>query len=166
MGRQLVTLLTQSDSEGLMARLKEIDGLCIIHSRSRNDRPMVVDSITIKQDERVWLYYFLVRDDDVGSVVMREVPAQNYWVVDSLRSPVIEFTRSFCDGQQIRAGRLWYEKGYFGDEGEPLQKSQQFLTWADKIFKSSRQYLKKSGNHLIGEQAFEMIMSGKLQTTK
>jgi len=164
MGKQLVAFLTQRDTESLIARLQAIEGFLIVHSRSRNDRPTVLESVTIQEDDRTWLYYFLVRKDDLGSVVMREVPAQNYWVVDSLRSPVIEFTRSFSDGRRIRAGRLWYEESYFGEDGEPLQKPQPFLNWADRVFKSSRQQLAKSGNRRIGPEAHEMITSGELRT--
>jgi len=163
MGKQLVTFMAHSDSKRLIAGLQEIEGFLIVHSRSKNDQPTIVDSVTINQDGRFWLYYFLVRNDDLDSIIMREVPAQGYWVVDSLRSPVIEFTQSFSDGQRIRAGRLWYESGYFGEQGEPLQKSQKFLAWADKVFKFCRQHLKKSANNLIGVEVFEAIASGKLQ---
>lgn len=164
MGRQLLTFLTEMDIEKLVARLQELESFSIVHSRSGNDRPAVVDSPAVEQDDKVWLYYSLVRDDDVDSIVMREVPAQNYWVVDSLRSPVVEFTRSFCDGQKIRAGRLWYEKRYFRSDGEAIQKPQSFLTWADRVFKCARQHLKKSDDYLVGAEACELITSGKLRT--
>jgi hypothetical protein len=165
MGRQIRLLLTLEDADNLFATFHKGCHSGVVHARSPNPRPRVLNSVTFQEAGQPWLFYYLVNPEDVDSITMREVPAQGYWVVDSLRSPVIEFTKSFCDNKSIRAGRLWYDVKYY--EGDNLlQKSQSFQSWASQIFKVARNTLTKRDNYFLGAQAEHLINSRTLQIIK
>jgi hypothetical protein len=166
MGKQVAFYLTPEDTEFIFEKLRRLDSALVIHSRSSTSKPRVINSLNLQEDGRVWLYFFLVQDNAIDDVVMREVPAQGYWTVDSLKSPVIEFTRSFFDASQIRSGRLWYEDSYYDDLNQLVQKPDSFVRWASRIVNNLRKNLQKRGHHYFGSHADELIQSGCLKISR
>lgn len=51
-----------------------------------------------------WLYYYLVRREDLASVEMLFVEGQSRWRVDIEKSPEIEYTRCYIDENINRQG--------------------------------------------------------------
>jgi hypothetical protein len=165
MGKQVNFYLTPEDTEFFIEKLRKIEPILVIHSRSPTSEPRIVNSLSLREDGHSWLYFFLVQDNAIDDLIMREVPAQDYWAVDSLRSPVIEFTRSFFDTSQVRSGRLWYEDRYY-DANQLVQKPESFVMWANRVLRNVRKNLRKRGQHYFGSHADELIQSGRLKISK
>ncbi len=110
----------------------------------------------------VWLYYFLVREAALNLVTLREVPAQGYWAIDSLRSPVIEFSRCFFDGTQIRSGRLFFDEGYYDDNDAWVVKPAEFSDWANAVKGVAKKLLNRAGNYYYGKEAAVWKNEGKV----
>ncbi len=92
----------------------KLEPLYILHSRSASREPRVVESLDLSEAGQRWLYFYLVRADDLAAVVMQHVPAQGYWIVDELRSPIVECEVTYVDDTVMRGGRLHYVDGYYG----------------------------------------------------
>jgi hypothetical protein len=163
MGRQVSFVLTWEDSEALFLEFRTRLDFVIIHSRTAKDEPRILDTPHCNENGRYWLYLFLTQPHRISEVIMRKVAKQDYWTIDDLRSPVVEFTHSFTDATRIRVGRLWYESTYYGENGELVTKPKDFLDWADRILKITRRTLTKDGNYYFGKEALEKVKSKELE---
>jgi hypothetical protein len=108
-----------------------------------------------------WLHLFLVRPDDVEQVVARHVPAQGYWSVDALPSPVVEFQRCFFDGKVLRRGRVYFVENYYDSSGVLVQKPEPFRKWAQAVLGLVRRKLHRQGPDYIGADAKMWLSSGE-----
>lgn len=153
MGKQISFYLTPADTFKLEFKLREIEPFHVLHSRSDAAKARVLDNLNYAEHGQQWLYFFLVRRDDVDSVVMRNVPSQGYWSVDVLKSPVIEFQRSFFDEYSLKRGRIYYVDKYYGVNNKLVKKSESFREWAQSIFLITRKSLIKYGPDFIGEES-------------
>ena len=106
MGHQVNFYLDPRDTEQIESVLRSLGPMLVLHSRSPRPEPKLLDHLTHEEQGQPWLFYHLVRPEHLGAVVLGHVPAQGYWTVDVLNSPVIEFTRCFFDGTILRRGRL------------------------------------------------------------
>lgn len=88
---------------------------------------------------------FLASNFLLDKIVLKYIPKQDYYLIEDLTSPVIEFDRCFYDfkNKKIRRGRLYVITGYYADNGEWVMKEQRFLDWADEIFKWFRKTFRK-----------------------
>lgn len=153
MGHQVNFYLTSLDTALLEASLRSKSDFLILHSRSVTSVPRVVDTLSFDEHGKPWLFLFLIRPDDIASVIMRHVPAQNYWVVDTVKSPVIEVTRCFFDAKIIRRGRFYYNDSFYNSDGVLLEKSELFRNWAKSNFRIVKGELQKFGLFYIGHDA-------------
>src|ERR1043165_7618856 len=122
MGHQLNFFLGPTDQIELETRLRNVDELVILHSRSPTDEPRIVETMNFSEDGKQWLFFHFVRLSDLSAVQIREVPAQRYWVVDILKSPVVEVNRCYYDGKILRRGRLYYVDGFYDAQDQWLEK--------------------------------------------
>lgn len=126
----------------------------------------MLETLDLLEQGQPWLYFFLVRADDVGSVVMRHVPAQGYWTVDVVKSPVIEFNRCFMGDHLLRRGRLYFLDTFYGVDGALVQKSDEFQNWAKSILRTTKRCLKKTGAEYLGEDAERWLLAGGGELTQ
>jgi len=106
-----------------------------------------------------WLKVFLVRRCDLHQVRFKQVLAQRYWLVDDLRSPVVEYSRCFCHNGVLRRGRLFFDEGYFDEAGRWTLKPDTFTVWASSIIKFMQFFATKTdvnGNR-IGPDAARLL---------
>jgi hypothetical protein len=108
-----------------------------------------------------WLHLFLVRPEDLDRVVTQHVAVQGYWVVDVLRSPVIEFQRCFFDGKELRRGRAYFVDKYYDSSDALIQKPETFRKWAQTVLRAIRQSLERKGSDYIGYDAKQWLSTGK-----
>ena len=142
MSPQLRVFLTPSDTKQLHAELLGVGPFTILKEQSAAPRPVVVTDLALTHAGDEVLTVFLARDDDLEQVVMRPIPGTNAWRVDSIPSPVIEFSRPFFNGRQMRAGRFFYQAGYYvGDDWRT--KSDGFVRWAKRVFTVCRRVLSR-----------------------
>ena len=153
MGHQLNFHAAPPDVARLEAAISALQPILILHDRSSMSEPRVLPTLTFKENSQQHLFYFLVRPDDLSDVVMEHVPNQGYWSVDILRSPVIEFTSCYFDGQILRRGRIYYVDGYYGADDAWMEKPETFRRWAAAVRKTVRKELTKRDSDYIGEEA-------------
>lgn len=127
--------------ELLEARLKKLDDVLILHSRSLKPEPRIVESANFKENGRRWLYFYLVRPDDVPAINFEEVPQQHYWSIDVSSSPVVELTTCYFDGRVLKRGRLYYTEGSYGDDDHWVEKPESFKSWAKRLLSAARKTL-------------------------
>lgn len=105
----------------------------------------IIETLAISTKEKdMWLTVFLAPEHLLDKIIVKYVPAQEYYLIDNLKSPVMEFGRCYYDweNKKMRRGRLYYIKGYYDDNKEWKFKDESFLNWADEIFKWFRRHFK------------------------
>lgn len=116
------------------------------------DVVLVKDGLTIDQIELANDFFikpkeyhnrvFLFRKNDLPLIKSRFVVQQNKWIIDTFRSPVIEFSLSFFDTQIIRRGRLYFKTGYY--EGDIwVKREDSFVKWGDTLIRWVRRNFDK-----------------------
>ena len=153
MGHQLNFHATLPDVARLEEIVRAIEPVVVLHSRSPTAEPRIVPSVNFEEQGRRWLFYFLVREADLGRAVTEPVPAQGYWSVDVLRSPVVQFTNCYFDGLVLRRGRIYYVDGYYGADGTWVEKPETFRLWAATLRKATRKALSRRDGDYIGREA-------------
>lgn len=144
MGKEIRFYLAPEDLVDMDRQLKQKVHFIVIADRSSNANPILAELVfPCDQNVKPNLWIHLARHEDFENIVLRYVPAQSYWVVDVLRSPVIEFSRSFFDGVIMRQGRMFFDTGYYDADGKWVEKPEAFLTWAANMFKSTKKVLKR-----------------------
>jgi hypothetical protein len=87
---------------------------------------------------------FLTKTDYVSSIKTEYVYKQNCYLVDDLRSNVIEFSRGGFNSvspEVLDRARLYFVTQYFEDE-MIIKKDTHFLQWADSLLRSfKKQFL-------------------------
>lgn len=151
MGKQVNFYLIHADTVKLEAKLRDITPLIVLHSRSDSSIPRVLEHLDHEEHGQYWLYFYLVRPEDFNNVVMRHVPAQGYWTVDVLMSPVIEFQRCFSDGHNLKRGRIYYVDKFYGANDELVEKTESFRKWVKSILSTTKKGLSKHDSYYIGE---------------
>lgn len=143
MGRQITIYLLPSDTFLLEKCLKNTLDISFIEYDSSSESPKLTNSLEVPFMGESWLTIYLTSPSQVKNVRYKNITSQGYWTVDSLYSPVVEFSRCYFDGEVLRTGRLFYDSGYYDDSGKWVEKDRDFLEWADKLFRVVRKMLKK-----------------------
>lgn len=166
MGHQVNFYATPADIAELERSIGRMEPMVIVHSRSPTAEPRVVSSLNVTEEGQRWLFYFLVRKTDLVHVVTEHVPAQGYWAIDILHSPVVEFNSCYFDRKILRRGRVYYVDGFYGENEAWVEKPEGFRTWARAVLKTTRKALKKHETDYLGPDALTWLQreNGKLVT--
>lgn len=164
MGHQVNFFAAPSDIKALQRRIGEIEPMCLLHDRSRVAEPRVLPSLDFAEGGAPHLFYYVVRKIDLAEVVTEYVPAQGYWTIDVLRSPVVELDSCFFDGRILRRGRVYYVDGFYGPNDEWVEKAEGFRSWAKRVLKVTKKGFKRHDSDYIGAAASEWLAeaAGKL----
>jgi hypothetical protein len=84
----------------------------------------------------------LVRAVELAAIRMDFIPQRGYWTINALRSPIIEFRRSYMDDNIIRQGRMYFIPRYL-ENNQWVDKSPEFVAWADSILRFMRRHLRR-----------------------
>jgi hypothetical protein len=146
----------------LESRLSDLDAKFTARV-SPTSQPVVVDTVLVQVGHTARADAYVVNIDDIDQVRTSYVPGQEYWTVDSLRSPVMEFFGCHFDGSRIIRGRLYYNVGFYDDTGSWVEKSASFVKWAGRIVRVARSVCEydKDLQALIGRHAREWQRDGK-----
>ena len=159
MARQISVCLTSNDVEGLEKNLRTGEEFRLIEGLS--EKPSVTEAAGGLQQQRRMV--FLVRVEDLPHIRLRPVPGKNLYRVDSITSPVIEFSPCVHSGSEMRPGRFFFETRYY--EGEKLvEKHGEFMTWTNWVLSRCRKALKpdRATSTLWGEEAASLRESSRL----
>lgn len=166
MGHQVNFYATPTDVAELEVSIGSLEPMLILHDRSPTAEPRVLPSLIFTEDAQPLLFYFLVREKDLAKVVTGHVPAQGYWSVDILRSPIVEFNSCYSDGKVLRRGRAYYVDGLYGEDDAWVEKPESFRIWAKAVLRTTKRVLKRHGIDYIGKDAMDWLQrkNGKLVT--
>ncbi len=163
-GHELNFYMLPEDTIIVQEQLMNLASMKILQARSPTHNPAAVPSLDYREDGKQLLSLFLAREQDLAEIVMHYVDVQNYWTIDALRSPVIEFTGCFYDGKILRRGRVYYVEGYHEQGRGWIEKSTQFDLWAKMILDTMKKTLKRHVSDYIGPKAQSWVETsgGKL----
>jgi hypothetical protein len=130
MSQQITLYLTPPDIRAAEERVRKCGEFLVLHWLAPTAQPRIVPSLGFEEEGKRWLFFYLVRPEDLTSIQMRKVKKQNSWAIDGLRSPVVEFSTCFFDSTKMRPGRVYLQSRYYGRTGEVVTKSDAFVTWA------------------------------------
>jgi hypothetical protein len=157
MGHQLRVYLTPTDTAELAREISHLEPVAILHSRSPSAKPRIAPSLTLVEDGKPWLFYYLVRESELLDVVTRHIPAQDHWIVDVVKSPVIEFNACYFNNKILRQGRIYYVDGFYGADSTWIEKPEAFRLWAAGVLKTTKNVLRRNGSEYIGETALAWL---------
>lgn len=143
MGRQAQLYFSPQDVDEFVQKMASYGAVLLPH-RLTVERVEPADSITRDTGSGLWSLGYLVRKEDLERVLLREVPSQGYWVVDQLRSPVIEFDGGVFDRSKILRGRLYFTTTYFDEAGQLVEKDPAFVAWAIRVLSAARRHGERS----------------------
>lgn len=146
MGHQFAYFMTPNDIENVRRNLAKAGPFLILLNRAETQTPNVVNGFDAQWRGDPWLFYYLVRPEDLKDVVMSHVPNQGYWCVDTLFSPVIEFGRNFFDGKILKSERVYYQDGYHAPGGEFVMKNEAFRKWARSVLARMKKGMRRIGD--------------------
>ncbi|MEQ8627771.1 hypothetical protein [Ekhidna sp.] len=140
--------------------LSQQEELCIIGLPIYNKEIKTVASLG-SADFGWGLQYRLTNREFFDQVNLKFIEEQNYYLVDSLRSPVIDLSLCFFDKEEkyLRRGRIYLQKEYY-DDGVLKSKDSGFLAWADSFFKQFSQEIcsrKDESNDFISNQVAKIV---------
>lgn len=164
MGKQLNFFLLPQDIADFEDETNAIEPMLVVHKRSATGKPVVLRSLQDEGDIPLFVSY-LVRREDLSSISMRHVPAQQYWIVDVTTSPVIEFQPGSLNEDGLGRGRLFFIEKYFDELGNVAIKRQGFVKWTGAVWRRLKKISSSDGSFYIGKhaQAWIDIDSGKLR---
>ncbi|WP_407158944.1 hypothetical protein [Bradyrhizobium sp. STM 3557] len=163
--RQINFFLTAEDQATLLARLMDRLGpFLFISRRSENDAPQQLDTAAVKKMGSEPLTIYLLRQKDLGQVRFEPFTEQQCYVVDSLLSPVIEFSRCYHSDGLLRRGRMYVVSSYYDRDGVPVSKDRDFLDWAAAMIAAARKIVQRRvppSMFYCGQNAFELSQQGE-----
>lgn len=160
MGKQVNFILLPADVVVLQKEIGAISPFVVLHSRSNSEKVRLLAGLDSRESGEDWLRLFLVRPEDIEDVVTQHVPEQDYWAVDLLRSPVIEFQKCFHDGHELRRGRAYFVEEFYGANRELVRKPPAFCKWAKTVLKTIRGKLLREGPDFVGPIAKSWLEAG------
>ena len=133
MAHQFKIVALPEDMNNLSQVLKEKMAVVFVDEEAPGNELQEVGDLAIAKMGISNLKVFLTTPELVGEVKLR-ISGRKIPVVDSLRSNVIEMSRCFHEVGFLRAGRLYYESGYYDAAGDWRAKPDEFLRWANALF--------------------------------
>lgn len=161
MGHQVNFWALPADIAELEMRLRELEPMLILHARSQTSTPRILPALSHTESGHPWLFYWLARACDLEHVRTKHVPAQGYWTVESLYSPVVEFSSCYFDGRILRRGRVHYSDGFYDEHGAWVEKPTSFRTWAESILRTTKKCLGRHSTDYIGRAASHWFEQGE-----
>lgn len=157
MGHQISFYLSPPDIIDLEAALRGQLRFEIVPERLKSPELFTLESLTVPAMGKSDLGVYLVRPEDLDAVELLHAPGVGLWCVDVQKSPVIEFSRCYFSPQLLREGRVYYVDGFFDEDENWIEKSEEFRKWAQKIYRLIRKTLtnSKERHAYVGKHALE-----------
>jgi hypothetical protein len=153
MGRQLNFYMHPDDLAAFQSDVERRHAV-VLASRATSPTPLKLPTVLVAEYGVDPLCIFLARDQDLDLVRHVEILGSRDYAIDSLRSPVIEFSRCYFGDRVIRRGRLWFSTGYFGSGGDRRNQPEEFVRWASGWLRSlRRQYVQLKDGNFAGPAA-------------
>lgn len=112
------------------------------------------------QSQPFWWLVLVVPEALRDGVIFKFVPTQGHYVIDSLDSPVIEFSRSKVGEGTIRRGRIWAELQQLTSDGNRVQKPEVLGKTFERLARFLRSKYRKEGAAYVGPGASRLVEEG------
>jgi hypothetical protein len=159
-GKQVNFFATELDLSSIEQHLRTNAPYVALHSRAETSRPRILSHLSYEQHGKAWPFFFLVQEENLRDVRMRHVPAQDYWTIDVLTSPVVEFLKGLQGESGLQPSRLYFTASYFAPDGALVAKPDTCRDWAASVFSTSKKLMKKRGAYYIAPDAGRLEASG------
>ena len=155
--RQINFFLTAFDQASLLERFSDRGDFAIVNPVSPNGAPHLLETAEIKAMGTDRLAIFLVQRDRIDDIQFKFIAKQTYYIVDVVRSPVIEFDRCYHHANRLNRGRLYFVTAYF-DERILIRKDEAFVAWTSSLIAIARRKLRKDPKSFFyfGEDALKL----------
>lgn len=164
MGKQVNFFFTPRDLNDCESKIRALGPVIFLEARSNSQRPNFLENTAVSEMGKTGLGIYIARPDDIHSIRFRPIQEQNNFAVDELRSPVIEMTRCFFDGQKLRRGRLYYDESFYEENGILITKPPAFRDWAKRVLSEAIKGLSKEKVQLayLGAEASVLWKQGNI----
>lgn len=143
MARQVNFFLLPEDASEIEQLIRSYAPVRILRRNTKNAKFVEANTLVFDTQKQPELFFALAREPDLRLISNREVTLGERYVVDTLRSPVVEFTSCFFDDAILRRGRMYFTSGYYDENGEWVTKDEMFVSWATKLLSKVRRKLVK-----------------------
>ena len=137
--RQITFYFTPEDVLQIDSYLKKNE-LLILGQPMPDSKPIILPSLLLNESDskKYKGHKYIIRSQDIDSIIIKYISEQNYYLVDGMNSPVIEtgYSNFKNNGLIKKSDRIYYIKDALLKE--PLRrvpKSPEFLQMADDFFK-------------------------------
>lgn len=149
MARQINFFLHPDDQEYFDNLLKSFGEVVLFRDYNYYNELTTIGDTMIRDIDKEKKRVYLVRQEDFKDIHLQYVEKHHYWYVKNDSLPVVYFDRSVFRDNIIQRGRLYFETKYLNN-GEWVDKPEDFIIWADKILRTVRSRLKKY-KHQMGK---------------
>lgn len=116
------------------------------------------NSLTEYDGKKLWSDKYLVLKENVDLVLTNHIDTQNYYLVNVLDSPVIEFSNCIIKNNIMSRGRIYYTKTTYDKEGNLLEKPASFLQTTHDLFKWIKKRFKPNKDSVSTMAGMEMFL--------
>lgn len=167
MGKQFTFYLTTVDSLNLKSYLRENCGAIFFADESKQRDAKIFTKLLVSNVEKESLV-FLARPKDTETLVFNKIENRKLWVIDSLRSPVVEFSNCYFDGKVLGRGRMYCTTGYYDADETWTEKNANFLEWVNKVFRATKKQLSREPRleSYLGKEAKALYDKGNIRLSE
>src|SRR5437870_1183518 len=141
MGRQVNFFLHEDDQLEFDLLLKSFGEVILVPYFQYQSKISTVGDTIIRDIKTEGSRVYLVKPRDFISLQLEHFEKFGYWLLKDNQLPVLHFDRSVFNGDSIKRGRLYFQPQFVNDLGW-VNKSEDFVKWADNIIKKVRRKLK------------------------
>jgi len=142
MGRQINFYLHPDDYQEFEDLLKASDDIVLLPYYHYDNQVRTVDNTLpadiIKEGTRI----YLVRRSDLKEIKLNHIEKFGYWLVSDTNLPVLHYDRCNFENNKIIRGRLYFQPSFVQDN-QWVNKSEDFVRFADNVLKTARRKLKR-----------------------
>jgi hypothetical protein len=133
-----------------------------------NEADFVRRSVSTRTSNKEWEKIYLTTTTFLPQIKTEFIEKQGYYLIDELRSAVMEFIRPLPNlfTGNIERCRFYYTKSYYGEADEVITKDEAFTGWCDALMKGfAKQFLIKApevANDKCTKGVLQLVRDGKI----
>src|SRR5579872_3039939 len=145
MSKQFQLFLTPADAVALVGELRARFGARVLSKKSLTGEPIEMESpieheSIFEASGATSVHCYLAPAN--GRIITKYYPTLRLWLLDDWDSEAIEFSGCDFDGKTLLGGRFYFKTDDSVD-GRIIKKREEFLQWADRVFRYTKKVLKR-----------------------
>lgn len=160
MGRQINFYMLPEDEREFISYVLQRKDVVMIAEPFESKSPNIISSLPEPFSKPLWHSVYFWNKNINGAPETKYIEKQGYFLIDSLASSVIEFSRSFIRDNFLVRGRIRAQINYW-KEDKIVSKGKEFENWFNAIVRWIRKHYQKiSELEYIGPHALEWKKRG------